>query len=125
MEIADNIDPEQGTRWRRDKVLEIRDPFRAVSGKPEQEINMTLAATIAKALAWQEEFESGNAAGMYRTLEDFTNEKRVDRSYVGRLLRLTSLSPALVEKILDGYEPDGISLRQFTKGIPTIWNDQI
>jgi hypothetical protein len=36
--------------------------------------------------------------------------------YVGRLLRLTSLAPAIVEAILRGDEPNGISLEK-------LWRD--
>ena len=34
----------------------------------------------------------------------------VDPTYVGRILRLTLLAPDIVEAILDGHEPSGLSL---------------
>ena len=48
----------------------------------------------------------------------------VDRSYVGRILRLTSLSPEIVELILDGKEPSGLSLRKLLKGFRLDWQQQ-
>lgn len=42
----------------------------------------------------------------------------LDRSYGGRKLRLTSLAPDIVEAIVRGKEPDGISLRQLHAGVP-------
>jgi formylglycine-generating enzyme required for sulfatase activity len=37
---------------------------------------------------------------------------------------LTSLSPTIVEQILEGKEPEGMSLRQLRKGIPLLWSEQ-
>lgn len=84
-------------------------------------INTELATAIAKAYRWQDQLESGE----YATLEDLATANGVDRTYIGRLLKLTSLSPDLVDEILEGNEPSGVSLRQLRKGIPTIWNEQI
>jgi hypothetical protein len=48
----------------------------------------------------------------------------VDRTHVSRIMQLTSLSPTIVEQILEGKEPDGMSLRQLRKGIPLLWSEQ-
>ncbi len=39
---------------------------------------------------------------------------------MGRMLRLTSLAPDIVEAIVRGKEPDGISLRQLHDGLPLL-----
>ena len=39
----------------------------------------------------------------------------------GRILRFTSLSPTIVELILDGNEPKGLSLRKLLKGFSLDW----
>lgn len=39
-----------------------------------------------------------------------------DRTYVGRMLRLTSLAPDIIEAILRGNEPDGLS-RATSRGL--------
>ncbi|MCE2810656.1 MAG: hypothetical protein LW850_34265 [Planctomycetaceae bacterium] len=49
---------------------------------------------------------------------------RVDRSYVGRILQLTSLAPDIVESVLRGGEYSELSLRDFRKGIPVLWEEQ-
>jgi hypothetical protein len=82
--------------------------------------NSALAANLAKAWMWQEQLESSE----YGTLEELANANKVDRTYVGRILQLTSLSPKVVEKILDGNEPAGVSLRQLRKGVPVVWSEQ-
>ncbi|MCP4594112.1 MAG: hypothetical protein GY842_25565, partial [bacterium] len=65
------------------------------NGKPtaapasERSINETLIEAIAKAHHWQEQIESGE----YASIEDLAHTVGVDRTYVGRILRLTSLAP--------------------------------
>ena len=51
----------------------------------------------------QEQLQSGEFA----SLEDLAAANGVDRTYVGRVLRLTSLAPEIVERILEGDEPEG------------------
>ena len=82
--------------------------------------NVALVSALAKAYRWQEQLESGEYAG----LEDLAAASGVDRTYVGRILRLTSLAPEIVERILNGDEPDGISLRRLQKGVPAVWAEQ-
>ena len=83
---------------------------------PSSNLVFSASCALSKAWAWQEELESGIANGAYNTLTDFAAEKNVDRSYAGRLLRLTTLSPELIERILAGEEPNGISLSSTEQG---------
>jgi hypothetical protein len=87
---------------------------------PERETNGSLVSALAKAYRWQEQLESGEYAG----LDDLAAANGVDRTYVGRILRLTSLAPEIVEWILEGDEPEGISLRRLQKGVPAVWAEQ-
>lgn len=61
---------------------------------------------------------------MQAGIEDLAQALGVDRSYAGRLLRLTSLAPDIVEAILRGDEPDGLSLRKLQKELPMCWREQ-
>ena len=47
----------------------------------------------------------------------------MDNSYLARLLRLTLLAPDLVEAILEGNEPDGLSLEKLYR-LPDEWEEQ-
>ena len=87
---------------------------------PERESNGSLVSALAKAYRWQEQLESGE----YASLEDLAAANGVDRTYVGRILRLTSLAPEIVERILDGDEPAGISLAKLRSELPTVWAAQ-
>jgi len=46
------------------------------------------------------------------------------RPDVGRMPRLTSLAPDIIEAILRGDEPDGLSLRKLQKNLPVRWDKQ-
>lgn len=82
--------------------------------------NRTLIEAIAKAHRWQTQLESGK----YASLEDLARAVHCDRTYVGRLLRLTSLAPDIIEAILHGDEPDGLSLEKLRKNLPVRWDEQ-
>jgi len=82
--------------------------------------NQTLVEAIAKGHRWQEQLESGDFA----SLDDLAQAVGVDRTYVGRMLRLTSLAPDLIEAILRGREPEGMSLEKLRKDLPVRWEEQ-
>jgi hypothetical protein len=88
--------------------------------RQDRTVNSVLVSALAKAYHWQEQLESGK----YASLEELAAAHGVDRSYVGRILRLTSLSPEIVELILDGKEPNGLSLRKLLKGFSLDWQQQ-
>jgi len=82
--------------------------------------NNALLTAIAKAYSWQDQLESGE----FEDLEDIAKANGVDRSYVGRMLQLTSLAPDIVESILGGQAFADISLQKGRKGIPALWAGQ-
>lgn len=63
-------------------------------------------------------------SGEYTGIKDLPQALGVDRTYVGRTLRLTSLAPDIIEAILRGDEPEGISLEKLRKNLPVNWQEQ-
>lgn len=101
--------------------------------------NRTLIEAIAKGYRWQAHLESGEYASLSRAksrgLEDLAKDvgssrrsrkakTGCDRTYVGRMLRLTSLAPDIIEAILRGDEPNGLSLEKLRKHLPVRWEEQ-
>jgi hypothetical protein len=82
--------------------------------------NNAMAAMLAKAWQWQELLESGE----FSTLDELGRAHDVDRTYVSRVLKLTSLAPRIVESILAGNETEGLSVRNLNKGISDLWKEQ-
>lgn len=48
----------------------------------------------------------------------------VDNSYVARILKLTTLAPDIIEAILNGEEPAGLSLAKLTRTFPVDCEEQ-
>ena len=63
----------------------------------------TLVKALARAFRWRRMMETGR----YGTINELAAAEKINSSYVSRLLRLTLLSPAIVEAILDGRQPEG------------------
>jgi hypothetical protein len=80
----------------------------------------TLALALARAFRWQEMIESGEI----ESNSDLARKLKLDQSYIARTIRLASLAPDLVEAILDGQEPDGLSLRSLRRDLPLDWDEQ-
>jgi len=55
---------------------------------------------------------TGEMSGKYKRIDEIAAANNVDCIHVSRILQLTSLSPTIVEQILEGKEPEGMSLRQ-------------
>lgn len=87
---------------------------------PDRDTNGTRVSALAKAYRWQEQLESGE----YGSMDELTEENGVDRTYIGRTLRLTSLAPEIVERILTGDEPEGLSLAKLRNDLPLVWTEQ-
>lgn len=85
-----------------------------------RQANEPLVEAIAKAFRWQEWLESGRYAGQTELAEVVG----LDRKYVARILGLTSLAPDIVQAILGGNEPSGLSLTKLCKGVPMRWEEQ-
>ncbi|MBZ0272968.1 hypothetical protein K8I61_13095 [bacterium] len=86
----------------------------------KQPAKYALLVALARAFRWKELLETGQVASMSELAKIF----RVDASYLSRILRLTLLAPDIVEFILEGQEPSGLSLSKITKHIPLLWLDQ-
>jgi hypothetical protein len=50
--------------------------------------------------------------------------EKIERGYLGSLLRLTLLAPDLVELILDGRPADRVALPALLEPVPLVWAHQ-
>ena len=79
-----------------------------------------LVIAIARAHRWQKLLDEGK----FKSVSDLAREIGLDVSFAARLLRLTLLAPDIVEAILVGEEPSGLSLTMLTKQLPMTWEEQ-
>lgn len=80
----------------------------------------TLVKALARAFRWRRMME----AGRYATIDELAAAEKINSSYVSRLLRLTLLAPDIVEAILNGRQPDGMTLPGLMKGFSVEWSMQ-
>jgi len=97
----------------------IVDPPPSLAPARRRENLNPLMLAVARAHRWKELLESGR----YGSWVEIAAAQGCDPSYVARLLRLTLLAPDIVESIMRGDEPDGLSLAGLLD-IPPYWPEQ-
>jgi hypothetical protein len=80
----------------------------------------TLVKALARAFRWRRMMETGR----YGTIDELAAAEKINSSYVSRLLRLTLLAPDIVEVILDGRQPEGMTLPALMEPFPVEWARQ-
>ena len=82
--------------------------------------DITLTKAVARAFRWRRMLESGR----YSTIDEIAAAEKINDSYVSRVLRLTLLAPDIVKAVLDGRQPEGMTLPGLLKGVPVEWAAQ-
>jgi hypothetical protein len=75
---------------------------------------------LARGFRWRKLLETG----AYGTIEEIAAAEKINSSYVSRLLRMTLLAPEIVESILDGRQPAGMTLAALMEQFPVAWREQ-
>jgi hypothetical protein len=82
--------------------------------------DVTLIKAVARAFRWRRMLETGEFA----TVQELAAAEKINSSYVSRVLRLTLLAPGIVEAILDGRQPAGMTLPALMEPFPLEWGRQ-
>jgi len=64
-------------------------------------------------------------SGHYATVRDLAKAEAINESYLGRILRLTLLSPKIIEVVLEGKQPAALELDDLLKQFPIEWDRQL
>ena len=62
--------------------------------------------------------------GRYASIREMAQAERIERGYLGEMLRLTLLAPDIVEAVLNGTQGVELSLRRLLAGVPLVWAQQ-
>jgi hypothetical protein len=62
--------------------------------------------------------------GRFATLTELAAAEKINRSYVCRVLRLTPMAPDIVEAILNGRQPEAMTLPGLMEPFPVEWDEQ-
>jgi len=95
-------------------------PEQMQTSETKRDYSEALALAITRAHHWKELLD----AGKFISISELAQAIGLDVSYAARLFRLTFLAPDIIEAILDGREPDGLSMRILAKPIPLDWREQ-
>jgi hypothetical protein len=102
--------------------VERRDPH---GNGPTRHASQTLHAdpmtiTIARAFRWKGLLDDGT----YASIAQMAASLGINRWYMSRIIRLTLIAPDIIESIVQGTAPDGISMELLRKPMPLNWEEQ-
>lgn len=80
-----------------------------------------LVKALARAFRYQRMLDQGR----YASITEMAAAERLERGYLGSLLRLTLLAPDIVSAILDGRQPEGLTFAVMDGGVPVGWDAQL
>ena len=75
---------------------------------------------LARAFRWKRMLEEGRHA----SISEIAEAEKLDRSYVGTVLRLTLLAPDIVQGIMDSRQPAELTLPRLLEPWPVEWEGQ-
>ena len=81
-------------------------------------------SALLKALARAFRYQRLLDKGRYASISEMAAAERVERGYLGSLLRLTLVAPDIVEAILDGRHAFGLDLPRLLAPFPVEWSAQ-
>ncbi len=79
-----------------------------------------LLKALARGFRWKKMLQEGD----YQTLEEIADAENINPSYVSRLLRMSLLAPEIVEAILAGRQPAGLTMARAMRPFPAEWKHQ-
>ena len=94
--------------------------FGAEGGRIATKADPALVKALARAVRYQKLLDEGR----YASISEMAAEEKIERGYLGTLLRLTLLAPEMVEVILNGRQPEGVTLPRLLEGVPVGWAHQ-
>ena len=82
--------------------------------------NRALVVAVVRAHTWTRLMETG----AFASIEALATRVKMEVSYVRRIMKLANLAPDIVQAILDGNEPGGLTMNALRKGVSLLWEDQ-
>ena len=79
-----------------------------------------IRGAMARGFRWRKLLETGD----YATIEEIADAENINPSYISRVLRMTLLAPEIVETILAGQQPEGLTMARAMQPFPWEWESQ-
>ena len=87
---------------------------------PRIRVDSTLLKALARGFRWRKLLEKGD----FSTIEEIAKAENINPSYISRVLRMTLLAPEIVEAILAGSHPAGLTRAKVMQPFPMEWQCQ-
>lgn len=88
--------------------------------KEKGEIDLEMLNALCRAFHWKELLDKRGI-----TITSLAHQEKMDRSYMCRVLLLTTLAPDIIESIFNGTQPRELCLRNILRSkIPALWDAQ-
>ena len=91
-----------------------------VTPQSRARVDNALLKALARGFRWRKLLETGDFA----TIEEIAEAENINPSYVSRVLRMTLLAPEIVEAILAGRQPEGLTMEKAMRPFPIEWAAQ-
>ena len=101
------------------KLVITPDGVAAVAA-PRARVDSALIKALARGFRWRKLLEAGDFA----TIREIADAENINPSYVSRVLRMTLFSPEIVEAILVGKQPEGLTMARAMQPFPAEWRRQ-
>ena len=114
------------------ETVTLHVPFRIVKRGGRKEMQMpegatqprrtdnTLVKALARAFRWKRMLESGEFA----SISELAEREGIAFTYMARLLRLSLLAPEIVDAIMEGRQPESVTLANMMDPFPLAWKEQ-
>lgn len=114
------------------ETVTLHVPFRVVKRGGRKEMQMpegatqprrtdnTLVKALARAFRWKRMLESGEFA----SISELAEREGIAFTYMARLMRLSLLAPEIVDAIMDGRQPESVTLANLMDPFPLDWDAQ-
>ncbi|MAI91746.1 hypothetical protein [Ponticaulis sp.] len=97
------------------KEMQVPEGFR-----PDQRTDNALVKALARAFRWKRMLESGE----FSSISELAEREGIAFTYMARVMRLSLLSPKIVDAIMDGRQPAKITLADLMGSFPPNWQEQ-
>ena len=108
-------------RKRGGRKLVITPDGMAAAPTPRSRVDSALLKALARGFRWRKLLEKGD----FSTIEEIADAENINPSYISRVLRLTLLAPEIVEAILAGTQPAGLTRAKAMKSFSMEWQRQV
>nr|WP_299365647.1 hypothetical protein [uncultured Paracoccus sp.] len=114
------------------ETVTLHVPFRVVKRGGRKEMQMpegatqprrtdnTLVKALARAFRWKRMLESGEFA----SISELAEREGIAFTYMARLMRLSLLAPEIVDAIMEGRQPEIVTLANMMDPFPLDWKEQ-